>query len=394
MNNLIANIYTNYIKPESESCFPFAINILVFVLYVMCFVSLYKPHLELIGYGLFFALHIIMSIGMGLNMTKTVLNPTMDLKIDWRIFKFIWDFKNYIVWPEGTLWEKLFKYFSIIIVIITIILIILLGTESYQIYLGFIVLTMLLFIISIWYKPDSFFGLGFMLWDLFVFVGFLIMSAGSLVYLFLIILQPLIKFKLWDGQSSIKIPIIISLLFLFISFIMLLHTFVSLHAKHEDLNAPTMPTFLKGGNGEVKSGYTFKQNGPHDTGYYLNTGSGIGGSGSGVNFFFNNKETQHTVILFRHIAIAETVLIWVQYFIYTNYNKIMENSQLLGIFAPKLLKYLIICNSIVIVILSSVCIRLTQQIAARTNSIKTSPQKKITSKPPKIPDKTASNQYN
>jgi len=43
---------------------PFVTNILMFVLYTICFASLYHPNLEVIGFSLFFALHIIMSVIM------------------------------------------------------------------------------------------------------------------------------------------------------------------------------------------------------------------------------------------------------------------------------------------------------------------------------------------
>jgi hypothetical protein len=151
----------------------------------------------------------------------------------------------------------------------------------------------------------------------------------------------------------------IGLLFLFISFIMLLITFVKVHAKHSAMNAPTMPKFLAGGNGEVKSGYTFKK-GPQGTGYYLV---------DGVDFLFNDKKTQKNVNSFKIISITTTVLIWVQYLA----NKMVNSATIQN---SPIINSMFALNGITIVSLSSVCIWLTQQIGVRTGAIRGPPTTK------------------
>jgi hypothetical protein len=47
-----------------NNCFPVLLNVMFFLLYILCFVSLYKPNLEIIGFGMFFALHVMMGISM------------------------------------------------------------------------------------------------------------------------------------------------------------------------------------------------------------------------------------------------------------------------------------------------------------------------------------------
>jgi len=175
---------------------------------------------------------------------------------------------------------------------------------------------------------------------------------------------------------NMKIPVswtlFIGLLFLFISLLLLIITFAKLHAKHTAMNSPTLPTFLEGGNGEVKSGYTFKQAGASGAnqgqGYYLNTGEG-------VDLFFNDTTTQKNVKDFTIIGITTTVLIWVQYLLYTNYKLVKEIltkiailTKIIGISdnIPTFINILFLLFGIVIIILSSVCIGLTNKVNTRT----------------------------
>ena len=245
-------IQDEYLDPEKG--LPIIINTLIFVLYVICFVCLYRPYLVLIGYGLFFTLHMIMSIGMIKNILT--YSPIDDLN----------------------------RYITLIL--------------NIQI-------------------PVS--------WTLFI-----------------------------------------GLFFLFISLLLLIITFAKLHAKHSAMNSPTLPAFLEGGNGEVKSGYTFKSSGASGAtwgqGYYLITGEG-------VDLFFNDTTTQKNVKDFTIIGITTTVLIWVQYLLYTNYKLVKEIlTKIIGISdnIPTFINILFLLFGIVIIILSSVCIWLTQQVNSRT----------------------------
>ena len=322
--NTNTSVASKYLDPKNAG--PFALTVMVFVLYVMCFTSLYNPHLELVGYGLFFVLHMIMSGGIiKSGIDKDPMHPsTIDINkisIDpmkqFDLYTNLYNFFITNIFPSGS--NSFIKSFFQIPFILLLCLI------------GFILLTILfvlllgLFLATVPFKAILLMGKPFGL----------------------------------SGQVPISWSIMIGLLFLFISFIMLLITFVKVHAKHSAMNAPTMPKFLAGGNGEVKSGYTFKK-GPQGTGYYLV---------DGVDFFFNDKKTQKNVNSFKIISITTTVLIWVQYLANKMVdNKTIENSSIInGMFA---------LNGITIVSLSSVCIWITQQIGSRTGAIRSPPSLK------------------
>ena len=170
----------------------------------------------------------------------------------------------------------------------------------------------------------------------------------------------------WEGKIPVSSTIYIGLFFLFIAFILLITTFSHLHAKHTATNSPTMPAFLEGGNGEVKSGYKYKTEGPGATygpGYYLNTSSG-------VDFYFNNTNSQKDSDTFTGIAITTTVLLWIQYLSYMNYNTL--NIFISRLIQPKLSKQFIngqfIIVGIIILILSSISISLTNKIYKRVEN--------------------------
>lgn len=59
-----------------NNCFPVLLNVMFFLLYILCFVSLYKPNLEIIGFGMFFALNVM----MGISMLKILFQKSTELK--------------------------------------------------------------------------------------------------------------------------------------------------------------------------------------------------------------------------------------------------------------------------------------------------------------------------
>ena len=63
MNNSTESQVTKYVRTmfDSSACFPIAMYIFLFIIYVLCFVNLYKPNVEIIGFGLLFALHTLMT---------------------------------------------------------------------------------------------------------------------------------------------------------------------------------------------------------------------------------------------------------------------------------------------------------------------------------------------
>jgi hypothetical protein len=254
---LFAIIKEDYL--DTEKSLPIVINGMLFTLYVMCFVSLYKPYLELIGYGLFFTLHIIMSFG--------IMKNIMSIK----------DPFNFAEWINTKPWP-----FSLI-----------------------------------YYIP-----------------------------------------------CYISIPI--SLILLFVSFILLLLTFSKLRAKHTSATLPVLPGFISGGSGEVISGYTYKYKGTsgatNGSGYYLN-------SGDGTDFYFNDNVTKTYVNNFTIIAITTTVLIWAQYLLYANYELFNALLLLLPIsrnWGSSIIAFLFILFGATIIALSSVCVWLTTQVNNRT----------------------------
>jgi len=236
----------------------------------MCFVSLYKPYLELIGYGLFFALHIIMSFGMIKNITSISKPKIFD------------DLLNNL------------EYF--------------LKTNE------------------ILYKP-------FIEW-------------------------------LRKMPSYLSIPV--GLLLLFVSLLLLLTTFSKLKAKHTSTKMPSLPGYISGGSGEAISGYTYKYQGAsganNGAGYYLN-------SGEGTDFYFNDKVSKQIVHDFKIMAITTTVLIWAQYLLYANYD--LFNALIFTFFkgwGSSIITGLFMLFGSAIIVLSSICVSLTNQVNNRTKS--------------------------
>ena len=94
---------------DPNNCFPIVLNVLFFVLFVMCFVSLYRDNLEIIGFGMFFALHVMMGISMLKTLFQTgsknpeaykllfkQFNKFIFIKLDYK-FKALLDIlKNYV----------------------------------------------------------------------------------------------------------------------------------------------------------------------------------------------------------------------------------------------------------------------------------------------------------
>ena len=304
---------------QSKSCFPLVLYILIFVLYVMCFVSLYKPHLELIGLGLFFVLHIILGYNMATNMnpgSPGIAYPNMDITA--------LDFASVLTMIPKIL---IFDYLS--------------GNMS---TLG----KMMMFLITL---IPNILGLAFIIITLILF---------TILYIIALPFKMLVGLG-WNGKIPISTTIYIGAALLLVSFVMLIMSLNKVHAQHITLDSPAMPAFLSGGYSIEKRGYTFKKAGPKGEGYYLNTGEG-------VDFFFNDKKTEKLKDNFKIISITTTVLLWVQYFTFKNYDmlmRIMGNTP----FNQQLLNAQFILYGSAIVSLSSVCVWLTQQIGKRMHSI-------------------------
>ena len=70
----------------------FVTNIIIFVLYMLCFASLYYPNLEIVGFGLFFVLHIIMSFIMVNRLAAIKIAPAVLLTTKWFTIPLSWIF--------------------------------------------------------------------------------------------------------------------------------------------------------------------------------------------------------------------------------------------------------------------------------------------------------------
>lgn len=458
------------IKPTSiNNSASIITNGMIFILYVMCFVTLYNPNLVLIGYGLFFALHMIMSLGMIKNV-MSMISPSDDnlymdisnINLDLGGINFLKTYfaqfviafilliligipaigtnysKNKFVQIHkigvgtGTFFALFFVlllllYFEISIINIISLLIIffiLIGLPiiitinltnqkmySYTVtsQVGFFFLFFLLFFLLFFFLVflpimtnynyimnnieklfnSSFitnlnnfnnlkFNSGIYILDISIFVLFLILAfiVSSLLIIMKIALLPFTGLQLikpllpfvgvtWEGKIPVSSTIYIGLFFLFIAFILLITTFSQLHAKHTATNSPTMPAFLEGGNGEVKSGYKYKtgSDATYGPGYYLNTKTG-------VDFYFNDTNSQKDSDTFTGIAITTTVLLWIQYLSYMNYNTL--NKFISRLIPPGLSKQFMngqfIIVGIIILILSSISISLTNNIYKRVKA--------------------------
>ena len=294
------------IQQNDGNCsLPIVFQILMFILYVICFVSLFKDHLELIGYGLFFVLNVIMSFGMLTNLNSSG-DKDMDIgQLSYTVLS------NMFTSIQDDWINSIFFIFGIIAIILIAILGIIIAPVRFILYL--------------------------------------VKDTG-----------------IWTGKIPISWTIIISLILLFVAFTMFLISLQNIHATHQKLGIPTMPAFIAGGNGEVKTGYTWKiaksgaQVAPNGTGYYLN-------SGSGVNFFFSKYLAQNYATDFKIISITTVLLIWIQYLMFTNRATITD------ILTANTVNGIFILNGATIVSLSSVCIWLTQRIGTLTNSIRAPP---------------------
>jgi len=68
----------------------FVINIILFVLYILCFASLYYPNLEIVGFALFFVLHTIMSFIMINRLAAIRIAPAVLLTTKWFTIPVSW----------------------------------------------------------------------------------------------------------------------------------------------------------------------------------------------------------------------------------------------------------------------------------------------------------------
>ena len=364
---------------------PIVFQILMFILYVICFVSLFKDHLELIGYGLFFVLNVIMSFGM-----LTNLNPLGDKNMDIGQLTYTVLFKMFNRIKTGWIQSSIITSIGLFA-----LLPVGLGIGGYYAYLeplqstkillgaeiaGFSVLWLSI-VGYFFFKPPE---LGLNAWynfhlqntfgiikNMFLFIFgiiaiILIVILGIIIAPVQFILYLVKDTGIWTGKIPISWTIIISLILLFVAFTMFLISLQNVHAKHKKMGIPTMPAFIAGGNGEVKTGYTWKMEksgnkvAPKGTGYYLNRGSG-------VNFFFSKTLVQNYATDFKIISITTVLLIWIQYLMFTNratITNILDVNAVNGIF---------ILNGATIVSLSSVCVWLTQRIGTLTNSIRAPP---------------------
>jgi hypothetical protein len=243
---------------DTNKLLPVVINGMIFILYVMCFVSLYKPNLELIGYGLFFTLHIIMSFGMMKNIISII-----STKEPFELFGFL---------------NQLGQPFS------------------------------------------------------------------------------------WLNKIPVYLSIPIGLLLLFVALLLLIIAFSKLKAKHRSTSSPVLPGFISSGTGEVISGYTYKyKENPSATngaGHYLN-------SGDGTDLYFNDTVIKQNVNKFTIIAITTTVLLWAQYLLYANYELFNAIFSSMGDTNGLIIRMLTIIFGLAIIILSSICVSLTNSVNIR-----------------------------
>ena len=385
------------IQQNDGNCsLPIVFQILMFILYVICFVSLFKDHLELIGYGLFFVLNVIMSFGMLTNLNPSGnLNPSEDKNMDIGQLTYTVLFKMFNHIKTGWIQSSIITSIGLFALLPVV-----LGIVGYYAYLEPLQSTKILLGAEIagfsvlWLSIVGYFffdrklkltELGLNVWynfhfqntfgiikNMFVFIFGII--AIILIAILGIIIAP-VQFILylvkdtgiWTGKIPISWTIIISLILLFAAFTMFLISLQNVHAKHKKMGIPTMPAFIAGGNGEVKTGYTWKMEksgnkvAPKGTGYYLNRGSG-------VNFFFSKTLVQNYATDFKIISITTVLLIWIQYLMFTN------RATITNILNVNAVNGFFILNGATIVSLSSVCVWLTQRIGTLTNSIRAPPR--------------------
>ena len=298
--------------------------IMAFVLYVLCFVSLYTPNLELIGFGLFFVLHVIMSLGIIKSMTSySSTSPTTVGSSNSQInIKFI-NIRN-VVSITNKLWGIFWNIWNYPL------------SSGSQILKGLytVVLCFVMFIIG-----------------LILFVAFCMTLA---VYICSLPFQLPILFG-WSGIIEVSWVIIFELIMLFVAFIMMLITFANLRTKHFLVGSPIKPEFLPGGFSVEKSGYKFIKKGSRGEGYYNTENASL--------LYFNNGKSLKQKDDFKIISITITVLIWVQYYI----------SKILPIPNNSFINGANLITGITAIILSCVCVWLAQKIGVRSGTIQDTP---------------------
>jgi hypothetical protein len=287
---------------------PQIIAFMIFVLYILCFVGLYQPYLEIISFGLFFVLHIIMSFGIVkmLHGDTTAINIKFinirNLVSIWSkmggIFTNIWSLISFDSWLNG------FK--SSLVMILALI--------------TFIVMT----------------------------IGFLIAVAA---YLCALPLQlPIILG--WNGVIQISWVLFIGLILLLVSMVLMLITISKLRGKRLQ-NSALQTDFLPGGYSIEKQGYRYMKQGSRGEGYYILNKS--------QTLFGNDVKSAKNKNVFKILAILITVFIWVQILLITT-----------GIpIEASILNGLNMVLGITIIILSSISVWITQRLYAETTVVRT-----------------------
>jgi hypothetical protein len=320
---------------------------------------MFDPNLEIVGFGLFFVIVVLLAISMISSIVRDKIappTPTVNSYTVIPLFSVLYkSIRDTLLEPKKILWGYL-KPITIAFVIVFYAIFIsffALGQDKYtadkrsndpNLFNTLITFSIFIPILSI----ASFFegwsdltgpqlllniydGLNYMVWLLITPILFALLVIYEILCLPLQFLNfsPTLVYNFFNHifcwfkkinyvakdkvisikyQPIIPIIIVIGIILLVVSLIMFMITLKSLHAKHKSMNSAPQPQYIPDNYMGDKPGYTYNLNGYSGSGYYLNKNE--------TDFYFNDERSIELKDQFKIIGTTATVSIIVEYLLY------------------------------------------------------------------------------
>jgi len=320
-----------------------AFYVISFVLYVLCFTSMFKPHLEIVGFGLLIALHIILSFSV---IYRLFYNKSGDYDAEekpyagnfFNICRIFWDKYFY----GGDIGVFIYTISNMVIIILTGIFIAQYDVKLLDAIFGFFSLSVVCSIfITIMHRKENnpqrdllvdlynwiktLIAGGIMPFVIFSWVGWLFF------YIPFFVVNECRRMLQMDGpfkyHTHIPKVIGVGIILLSVAFIMFMMTLIRIHAKHSSIKLSPQPEYIPGNFVGDKSDYKFQRDGIRGSGYYLTKNAS--------NYFFNDDYTIDLKEKFKVIATTLTVAIATEFLGYIHYKEILETLEpLLDMITP------------------------------------------------------------
>jgi len=333
---------------------------IAFVLYTLCFKAIFTPNLEIVGFGLYIALHILLMGGMLYKLFASDMPKSNAPKLcPTDFFKIIEKVPFFKLISALFSWEKVCSLMNIAYK----------SNGNSSINMGWVVTVLSSILVYIYsfslaamtnqhdftqcVKVIEFYGLIALFLTFFLTFTIkwtVINNSDSILYTFIdviklsfaiaiipailiLFLAGLIAWVVWmifyspfiiynyiseinaTYQENIPYVIAIGLCLLFVSLIMFMMTLIKLHAVHKTMNNDPVPEYIPGNYIGIKYGYDFKESGDLGQGYYVN-------KNELTTYFMNDDYSTKLKDEFKIVGITTTVALVAEFLGYSHYDNI------------------------------------------------------------------------